>query len=118
MKGWFETLGYDFEPYQIWGNAHFEWIVNIPARRGYDRILVRGIDGEAGIRDVTALRESVDTQRTDEGWLVTQRRIWQNSEIMAKQWNYGISTGVNVSINYMDILVGYAQSPLAQMVKH
>lgn len=75
MKGWFETLGYDFEPYQIWGNAHFEWIVNIPARRGYDRILVRGIDGEAGIRDVTALRESVDTQRTDEGWLVTQRRI-------------------------------------------
>jgi predicted NACHT family NTPase len=75
MKGWFETLGYDFEPYQIWGNAHFEWIVNIPARRGYDRILVRGIEGEAGIRDVTALRESVDTQRTDEGWLVTPRRI-------------------------------------------
>jgi len=75
MKGWFETLGYDFEPYQIWNNAHFEWIVNIPARRGYDRILVRGIEGEAGIRDVTALRESVDTQRTDEGWLVTQRRI-------------------------------------------
>ncbi|MEQ8997984.1 MAG: NACHT domain-containing protein [Coleofasciculus sp. B1-GNL1-01] len=75
MKGWFETLGYDFEPYQIWDDTHFEWIVNIPARRGYDRILVRGIEGEAGIRDVTALRESVDTQRTDEGWLVTQRRI-------------------------------------------
>ncbi|MEQ9358818.1 MAG: NACHT domain-containing protein [Coleofasciculus chthonoplastes F2-STO-03] len=75
MKGWFETLGYDFEPYQIWDDAYVEWIVNIPARRGYDRILVRGIEGEAGIRDVTALRESVDTQRTDEGWLVTPRRI-------------------------------------------
>ena len=76
MKGWFETLGYRFEPYQVWADLHFEFIVNIPVRRNrYDRILVRGIEGEAGIKDVAALRQSVDAQRTDEGWLVTARRI-------------------------------------------
>jgi predicted NACHT family NTPase len=76
MRGWFETLGYRFEPYQVWEDVYFEWIINIPVRRNrYDRILVRGIEGEAGIRDVAALRQSVEEQRTDEGWLVTARRI-------------------------------------------
>jgi predicted NACHT family NTPase len=76
MRGWFETLGYRFERYEVWEDSYFEWIINIPVRRNrYDRILVRGIDGEAGFRDVAALRESVEKQRTDEGWLVTARRI-------------------------------------------
>jgi predicted NACHT family NTPase len=76
MRGWFETLGYRFERYEVWEDTYFEWIVNIPVRRNrYDRILVRGIEGEAGIRDVAALRQSVEEQRTDEGWLVTARRI-------------------------------------------
>ena len=76
MRGWFETLGYRFEPYEVWKDSYFEWIINIPVRRHrYDRILVRGIEGEAGIKDVTALRQSVDGQRVDEGWLVTARRI-------------------------------------------
>ena len=76
MRGWFETLGYRFERYEVWENSYFEWIINIPVRRNrYDRILVRGIEGEAGLRDVMALRQSVEEQRTDEGWLVTARRI-------------------------------------------
>jgi predicted NACHT family NTPase len=76
MRGWFETLGFRFEPYEVWEADYFEWIINIPVRRGrYDRILVRGIDGEAGLPDVSALRQAVDQQRTDEGWLVTARRI-------------------------------------------
>ncbi|NER26329.1 MAG: NACHT domain-containing protein [Symploca sp. SIO1C4] len=76
MRGWFETLGYRFEKYEVWTESFFEWIINIPVRRNrYDRILVRGIEGEAGIRDVMALRQSVARQRTDEGWLVTARRI-------------------------------------------
>jgi WD40 repeat protein len=77
MRWWFETLGYRFEEnYEIWNETYFEWIINIPVRRNrYDRILVRGIAGEAGLGDVMALRQSVDTQRTDEGWLVTARRI-------------------------------------------
>ena len=76
MRGWFETLGYRFERYEVWEDTYFEWIINIPVRwNRYARILVRGIEGEAGIRDVAALRQSVEEQRTDEGWLVTARRI-------------------------------------------
>jgi predicted NACHT family NTPase len=76
MRGWFEILGYDFEPYQVWEDNYFEWIIRIPVRRGrFDRILIRGMAGEAGIQDVGALRQSVKTQKTDEGWLVTARRI-------------------------------------------
>ena len=76
VRGWFETLSYKFEPYQISEDNYFEWIINVPVRRNrYDRILVRGIAGEAGLRDISALRESVERQRTDEGWLVTARRI-------------------------------------------
>ncbi|WP_236507282.1 NACHT domain-containing protein [Tychonema sp. BBK16] len=76
MRGWFEILGYDFEPYRVWEDNYFEWIIRIPVRRGrFDRILIRGMAGEAGIQDVGALRQSVKTQKTDEGWLVTSRRI-------------------------------------------
>ncbi|MBW4616902.1 MAG: NACHT domain-containing protein [Desmonostoc vinosum HA7617-LM4] len=75
MRGWFETLGYSFEKYEIWTEEYFEWIINIPVRRSYDRILVRGVAGEVGLSDVMALRSSVDEQKTDEGWLVTTRRI-------------------------------------------
>ncbi|MEZ2225871.1 MAG: NACHT domain-containing protein [Microcoleus sp.] len=76
VRGWFETLSYKFETYQISEDNYFEWIINVPVRRNrYDRILVRGIAGEAGLKDILALRESVKKQRTDEGWLVTARRI-------------------------------------------
>ncbi|PSB40913.1 hypothetical protein C7B67_27465, partial [filamentous cyanobacterium Phorm 6] len=76
VRGWFETLNYQFEKYEIWEDNYFELIINVPVRRKkYDRILVRGIAGEAGLRDICALRESVEKQRTDEGWLVTARRI-------------------------------------------
>ncbi len=76
MRGWFETLGYRFEKYEVWEKDYFEWIINIPVRRHrYDRILVRGIAGEVGLSDVIALRTSHLQQRTDEGWLVTTRRI-------------------------------------------
>ncbi|NJR51726.1 MAG: hypothetical protein HC780_21240 [Leptolyngbyaceae cyanobacterium CSU_1_3] len=41
MRGWFETLGYRFEAYELWQTNAFEWIINIPVRRGrYDRVLV------------------------------------------------------------------------------
>jgi WD40 repeat protein len=76
MRGWFETLGYRFEKYEIWGDSYFEWIINVPTRRNrYDRILIRGIEGEVGLKDLAVLRSSVEQQRTDEGWLVTARRI-------------------------------------------
>ena len=76
MRGWLETLGYDFESYEVWEADYFEWIINYRiGRRRYSRALVRGIDGEIGLADVNSLRQSVDAQKADEGWLVTTRRI-------------------------------------------
>ena len=75
MRGWFETLGYNFEKHEVWTEEYFELIINIPVRRSFDRILVRGIAGEVGLGDVMALRQSVQEQKTDEAWLVTTRRI-------------------------------------------
>ncbi len=78
MRGWFETLGYRFESYERWDTDYFEWMIDIPVRRGrYDRILVRGMAGEVGVRDVRALSQSVAAQKADEGWVVTARRIAQ-----------------------------------------
>jgi len=78
MRDWLETLNYRFENnYEVLQDTYFEWIINIQKRWGnhYDRILVRGISGEAGISDVMALQQSVEQQRTDFGWLVAERRI-------------------------------------------
>jgi len=75
MRGWFETLGYKFDSYNVEEDNYFEWIINIPARRGYDRILVRGVEGEGKLGDVVALQRTVNEQKTIEGWLVASRRI-------------------------------------------
>ncbi len=81
MREWFEVLGFRLEGTELWEVDFFEWVINIPKRRGFDRVLVRGIAGEAGVRDVLALRESVVGQRTDEGWLVSARRISQAARV-------------------------------------
>jgi len=78
MKEWFEILGYQFTDYhreEKKGKRWFEWIIKIKTRRGHDRILVRGVEGEAAICDLNALRQSVINERTDEGWLVAVYRI-------------------------------------------
>jgi WD40 repeat protein len=75
MKAWFEVLGYRLEKSQKWETDWFEWVINIPKRRGFDRILVRGTASEVGVKDVMALRESVTASLVDEGWVVTAMRI-------------------------------------------
>jgi predicted NACHT family NTPase/WD40 repeat protein len=76
MRGWFETLKYEFEKYEVWEENYFEWIINIPTRRKrYDRVLVRGIQGEASLQDVFGLKKAFLDQKTDEAWLITARRI-------------------------------------------
>ncbi|KST63869.1 WD40 domain-containing protein [Mastigocoleus testarum] len=76
MRGWFDTLGYHFEKHEVWQDSYFEWIINIPVRRNrYDRVFISGITGELGLKDVRVLSSKVKEKRTDEGWLVTDRRI-------------------------------------------
>ncbi len=41
MRGWLETLGYDFESYEVWEADYFEWITNYRIGRGrYSRALI------------------------------------------------------------------------------
>ncbi|WP_390882413.1 NACHT and WD40 repeat domain-containing protein [Acaryochloris marina] len=76
MRGWFETLDYEFESYEAWETDYFEWIITYRvSRRRFNRVLVRGVDGEGGVADIKALAQSVESQRADEGWLVSSRRM-------------------------------------------
>jgi predicted NACHT family NTPase len=91
VRAWFEILGYSFESYAVQTKDYFEWIINIPkkwGRRGYDRILIRGTEGEAKLSEVMALRTSVDEKRTNEGWLIATRRKSQAAnDALKKQEN-------------------------------
>lgn len=75
LRAWWQTLGYQREKHEQRTADYFEWIINIPGRRGYDRVLVHGIDGEGQLHHVTALRQAVAVHQTHEGWLLTLRRI-------------------------------------------
>lgn len=75
LKTWFETLGYKFEKHEVLEPEYFELIINIPKRRGYDRIFIRGVEAEASIHDVNAIKEAVETHKTDESWVVAPRRV-------------------------------------------
>lgn len=75
LRGWLGTLGYGVERGEMRENQYFEWVISVPARRGYERVVVRGIEGEAQIPDLQALSASVGQHRADEGWLLAARRI-------------------------------------------
>ncbi|MEH2214061.1 eIF2A-related protein [Nostoc sp.] len=78
LRAWFTALRYGFEKGEISNEHYFEWIINVNnpiEKKGYNRVLVRGITGEAGMADVAALRQSVNARKTDIGWLITNRRV-------------------------------------------
>ena len=77
LLDWFDVLGYGVEnSYEIWERDYFELLITIPVRRKrYDRIIVRGIAGQAELSDVQELYQVVTDQNADEGWLVSNRRI-------------------------------------------
>jgi len=74
LEGWFRSLGYLFDPYQLSSPGCAEWALKIRSRGGYQWVLVRGITGEAEVRDVLALRHQVSSSKFQEGWLVAPRR--------------------------------------------
>ncbi|MEM9816187.1 MAG: hypothetical protein AAF827_07265, partial [Cyanobacteria bacterium P01_D01_bin.6] len=74
---WFKCLDYEFESEPELTNDRFEWIVRVRARRGFDRIVVHGIEGEAQAPHIRALRGAVDQYEADEGWVVVPLRVSQ-----------------------------------------
>ena len=75
MRGWFKAIKYDFEDYEVFSENYFEWIINVTNDWGYDRILVRGVAGEANIKDLKELEKSVQKNCTSKGLLVALRRV-------------------------------------------
>ena len=75
LQEWFKTLDYEFEQELTQHGNWFELGVRIKERRGFSRVVVRGVYGEAVVADLNGLREEVKQCRADEGWLVAVRRI-------------------------------------------
>ena len=107
VRTWFTALKYEIESYDIQENTYFELIIRIPSRRGYTRVLVRGVEGEAKVPDVEALQKSVEKQNTQEGWLVVHRRISPAARDEAKKpenqdkiWCYTFDELIDLDANF------------------
>ena len=75
MRDWFEALGYELIPGGIRQEDCFDLIIHIPKRGGYDRILARGVEGEADLNHLDGLCQAVKEHKPNEGWLVADIRI-------------------------------------------
>jgi len=74
LKSWFKTLGYGTDSHDIQTDTYAEWIIKIPARRGFDSILVRCIQTQAEVKHLESLKSAVREHKTDEGWLIAAHR--------------------------------------------
>jgi nucleoside phosphorylase len=75
LEQWFRALRYEIIPYGHKAETYFELMIRIPSRRGFDRIVIRGTNKEAGLEHLDELTDSVIEQQADEGWLVSRLRI-------------------------------------------
>ena len=87
LEEWFEVLEYDREPnHEVWETNYFEWIINFPiTRRKFSRILVRGVTGEVSMADLQEFQQAIKNTSTDEGWLVSYRRVSKAARTAAQQ---------------------------------
>ncbi len=77
---WFGALDFKFEGLPRRESNYVEWIIQVPQRRAkFDRVLIRAIIHETGLRDLDSLRRVVRELRVDEGWLVTS--LWVNQSV-------------------------------------
>jgi hypothetical protein len=76
LRAWFGALRYEIESdYLVETEEYFEWIIRIPVRSRFDRVLIHGITGEAGIQDLAKVEAVIKEQNLDEGCLVTDYRV-------------------------------------------
>jgi WD40 repeat protein len=76
LRAWFKALRYEIEPdYLVETEEYFEWIIRIPVRSRFDRVLIHGITGEAGMQDLARVEAVVKERNLDEGCLVTDFRV-------------------------------------------
>jgi WD40 repeat protein len=76
LRAWFGALRYEIEKdYLVETQEYFEWIIRIPVRSRFDRVLIHGITGEAGTQDLARVEAVVKEWNLDEGCLVTDFRV-------------------------------------------
>jgi WD40 repeat protein len=76
LRAWFKALRYEIEPDGlVETEEYFEWIMRIPVRSRFDRVLIHGITGEAGMQDLARVEAVVKERNLDEGCLVTDYRV-------------------------------------------
>ncbi|MBK8988004.1 MAG: SMEK domain-containing protein [Chloroflexi bacterium] len=79
LTQWFKVLNYTIEPESVEiQKGYFRLIINVPERRGYSRIFVRGISGVAEMKDLHALNADIQNHRVNEAWLISARRVAQS----------------------------------------
>lgn len=84
LQDWFTCLGYQFEPLTegepghaeaVTCETHTEWVVKVRARRGWDKIVIHAVQGEAQLPHVRTIHRSVHQHSAVEGWVIAPRRI-------------------------------------------
>jgi WD40 repeat protein len=76
---WFGALDFTAEGLPRREGKYVEWIIRVPARRKFDRVLIRATIHEVGLSDLDSLRRGVAQLRVDEGWLVTN--LWVSQSV-------------------------------------
>jgi transcriptional regulator with XRE-family HTH domain len=68
LREWFKALRYEIEDGQKQTAEYFEWIVRIPVRSRFDRILIRGVTREPGLQDLGEVQAIVAQYMLDRGY--------------------------------------------------
>jgi uncharacterized protein YjbI with pentapeptide repeats len=74
-KAWFDAVGYGFEQFSEPSTGSFTWIIKVPARRRFDRVVVYGVAGEASTANITHAQSLIAKHSADEAWVVVPRRV-------------------------------------------
>ncbi|MEV6599618.1 pentapeptide repeat-containing protein [Actinoplanes sp. NPDC051346] len=82
LREWFAAVEYLIAEEVETGPDEFVWRVRVPARRGYDWVVVLGVGGELSAPDVTRAAELVRVHRAKEGWVVASQRISQAARVV------------------------------------
>jgi predicted NACHT family NTPase len=88
MRRWFGALRYEIEQELEQTEDYFQWMIRIPVRNRFDRILLRGMTREIEFLDLHQMTGVINAHQPDETWLVTDFRVNPVVAEKAKQQGY------------------------------
>jgi WD40 repeat protein len=88
MRRWFGALRYEIEQELEQTEDYFQWMIRIPVRSRFDRILLRGMTREIEFLDLHQMTGVINAHQPDETWLVTDFRVNPAVAEKAKQQGY------------------------------